>query len=365
MRMAGVWDERYDEIDDIVRGRNIPSPPARRNAGPSHARPERPHRPGRRAGGRLGAIRDGVALFSGSLRNVCSLADLKLGRAARPLRRVGTRQRRRRRRRSPHRLEPTRLDVEPAALAGSPLGEIASDRVGDRLPIRLLVAAGARARPQGAAASRRRRGNRRPGMYAIGLNLLRRRKSSFIHGAEDDARELTDHLAAYLGAAPRYAATAGASRRRCTCYSGSRIGRLVTSPVLRPIVRRPPNRRACSILQRRSITFCRPASRAISAASSLITPSCSHSTLAPIATPRRRSAEPRLRPVEDVDDLDRSRMPGGRVLQVGIDRTAEDLLADPRRVDRNDVVAGGVQVDGGERAGVVVVRAQAAMAIVR
>ena len=39
-----------------------------------------------------------------------------------------------------------------------------------------------------------------PGLYAIGLNLLRRRKSSFIHGAEDDARELTDHLAAYLGA---------------------------------------------------------------------------------------------------------------------------------------------------------------------
>ena len=39
-----------------------------------------------------------------------------------------------------------------------------------------------------------------PGLYAIGLNLLRRRKSSFIHGAGDDARELTDHLAAYLGA---------------------------------------------------------------------------------------------------------------------------------------------------------------------
>jgi hypothetical protein len=38
-----------------------------------------------------------------------------------------------------------------------------------------------------------------PGMYRIGLNLLRRRKSSFIHGAEDDARDLTDHLVAHLG----------------------------------------------------------------------------------------------------------------------------------------------------------------------
>ena len=37
-----------------------------------------------------------------------------------------------------------------------------------------------------------------PGMYAIGLPVLRRRKSSFINGAEDDARDLTDHLARYL-----------------------------------------------------------------------------------------------------------------------------------------------------------------------
>ncbi len=39
-----------------------------------------------------------------------------------------------------------------------------------------------------------------PGLYRIGLNFLRRRKSSFIHGAEDDARDITDHLAAYLRA---------------------------------------------------------------------------------------------------------------------------------------------------------------------
>ena len=37
-----------------------------------------------------------------------------------------------------------------------------------------------------------------PGLYRIGLSFLRRRKSSFIHGAEDDARDLTDHLASYL-----------------------------------------------------------------------------------------------------------------------------------------------------------------------
>jgi putative flavoprotein involved in K+ transport len=40
-----------------------------------------------------------------------------------------------------------------------------------------------------------------PGMYAIGLPVLRRRKSTFIHGAEDDARDIVAHLAAFLSAA--------------------------------------------------------------------------------------------------------------------------------------------------------------------
>ena len=37
-----------------------------------------------------------------------------------------------------------------------------------------------------------------PGMYALGLPVLRRRKSSFIHGIEDDARELIEHLSGFL-----------------------------------------------------------------------------------------------------------------------------------------------------------------------
>ena len=37
-----------------------------------------------------------------------------------------------------------------------------------------------------------------PGLYRIGLNFLRRRKSSFIHGAEDDARDIVEHLERYL-----------------------------------------------------------------------------------------------------------------------------------------------------------------------
>jgi putative flavoprotein involved in K+ transport len=35
-------------------------------------------------------------------------------------------------------------------------------------------------------------------MYALGLPVLRRRKSSFIHGAENDARDVIDHLATHV-----------------------------------------------------------------------------------------------------------------------------------------------------------------------
>jgi putative flavoprotein involved in K+ transport len=37
-----------------------------------------------------------------------------------------------------------------------------------------------------------------PGLYALGLPVLRRRKSTFIHGVDDDAREVIDHLARYI-----------------------------------------------------------------------------------------------------------------------------------------------------------------------
>ena len=49
--------------------------------------------------GRFAAVRDGVAQFSGSLRNVCALADLKLGACWTPSTN-GRRERARRRGRS-------------------------------------------------------------------------------------------------------------------------------------------------------------------------------------------------------------------------------------------------------------------------
>ncbi len=39
-----------------------------------------------------------------------------------------------------------------------------------------------------------------PGLYALGLPFMRRRNSAFIDGVGQDAREITQHLAAYIGA---------------------------------------------------------------------------------------------------------------------------------------------------------------------
>jgi len=39
---------------------------------------------------------------------------------------------------------------------------------------------------------------RAPGIYVLGLPFMRRRKSSYMHGAEDDTRELAAHLDGFL-----------------------------------------------------------------------------------------------------------------------------------------------------------------------
>jgi putative flavoprotein involved in K+ transport len=80
MNASGVWDQRYDELDDLTRARRLPSPQL-------VGSPERTtldlnalSAMGVELVGRWAAVRDGRALFSGGLRNVCSLADLKMDR---------------------------------------------------------------------------------------------------------------------------------------------------------------------------------------------------------------------------------------------------------------------------------------------
>ena len=149
--------------------------------------------------GRLAAIRDGRALFSGGLRNLFALADLKMERLLDDVRRVGARDRR-----------ATARSARPSASSRPACRRRRACRSTSRSGgIRSIVwATGFHPDyrwlhvpvldEKGAAAPRRRRRRRRPGLYALGLPVLRRRKSTFIHGIEDDARDVVDHLAGYL-----------------------------------------------------------------------------------------------------------------------------------------------------------------------
>src|SRR4051812_10075649 len=80
MDAAGVLDERYDEVDDIVRARRVPSMQLAGTADRADFDLNALTGIGVKLVGRLAAIRDGAALFSGSLRNKCESADLKMDR---------------------------------------------------------------------------------------------------------------------------------------------------------------------------------------------------------------------------------------------------------------------------------------------
>ena len=80
MEASGVWDQRYDEIDDLTRARRLPSPQLVGTPDRATLDLNALTAMGVELVGRLATIRDGRALFSGGLRNVFALADLKLER---------------------------------------------------------------------------------------------------------------------------------------------------------------------------------------------------------------------------------------------------------------------------------------------
>jgi putative flavoprotein involved in K+ transport len=200
MESSGVWSQRYHEIDDLERARRLPSPQL--VGTPEHATLDLNvlRAAGVEIVGRMAAIRDGRALFSGGLPNLFALADLKMERLldtfddwARnntPDVEVGP----------PERFEPTRVPVAPRLSLDLRSGEIRSIvwATGFRPDYRWLdlpvVNHKGELRHDGGVVVDA------PGVYAIGLPVLRRRKSTFILGAEDDARDLVGHLARYLAA---------------------------------------------------------------------------------------------------------------------------------------------------------------------
>ena len=203
MDAVGVLDERYDVVDDIARARRVPSPqligsPTRADLDLNALRVR-----GVQIVGRFVGISAGKAQFSGSLRNDCAMADLKMRRLldridawiarAEGVAAVAPAER------------PAPTFVEPSPRLSLDVGTIrsvvwATGFVPDYrwLDVPVLDAKG-RLRHDGGVVDA-------PGMYAMGLTFMRRRKSSFIHGAEDDAMDLTAHLADYLDRTCRRAA---------------------------------------------------------------------------------------------------------------------------------------------------------------
>ena len=197
MEAAGVLDERYDEVDDIVRARRVPS---MQLAGS----PERATFDlnaltdiGVTLVGRLAGIRDGRAQLSGSLRNKCELADLKLDRLLDTIDEWAIADGVDDSVPPPHRFAPTVVREPPALgldLAGGAIQTIVW-ATGFRpdyswLDVMVLDDKGMVRHDGGVVEA--------PGMYLIGTPFLRRRKSSFIDGARDDAQDLIVELAAFL-----------------------------------------------------------------------------------------------------------------------------------------------------------------------
>lgn len=200
IEVIGRLDERFDEVEEILKARKVASPQLIGSRERRTLDLNAVSGTGVQLRGRLGAIRDGVAMFSGGLRNHCALADQKLGRLLSDIdswiaehemdREVG----------------PSERHAETRVTRGDPLtldlgrGQIKTivwatgfrpDFSWVDLPV--FDAAGQLRHNGGVVHA--------PGVYFLGAPFLRRRKSSFLHGAADDTFDLATHLVAYLAGA--------------------------------------------------------------------------------------------------------------------------------------------------------------------
>jgi putative flavoprotein involved in K+ transport len=203
MDAAGVLNESYDQIDDIARARRVPSFQLAGTPDRSTLDLNSLADLGVTLVGRLAGIAGSKAQFAGSLRNMCTMSDLKMNRL---LDTLDTWARKNTWAREndvdgsvepPHRLPPTRVPEQPQLSLDFTTANIktiiwASGYRPDYswLEVPVLDRKGMIRHDGGVAAS--------PGLYLMGTPFMRRRKSTLIDGAGDDARDLSAHLASYL-----------------------------------------------------------------------------------------------------------------------------------------------------------------------
>jgi len=193
MDATGVMDVRCDAVEDIERARRLPSlqlvgTPERVTVDFNSLREA-----GVEIVGRLVGLRDGKAQFSGSLANHCALADLKMNRLLAGIDEWVRANSLADRFPAPERYKPTDIGSDPKLDLDLSDGGIRTViwATGYRpdyswLDVDVLDRKG-RIRHDGGVVPA-------PGMYVLGLPFMRRRKSSFIDGAGDDAADLAAHL---------------------------------------------------------------------------------------------------------------------------------------------------------------------------
>lgn len=203
MDRLGTLDERFDEVDDISRGRRLPSlqlvgSPEQRDLDINTLQTF-----GVRTVGRLVGLANGSAQFSGSFANMCASADLKQGRLLDAIDEYAR----------THGLD-AEIDC-PDRPASTKLPSPANTI--DLSSIRTVIwATGFRpSYPWLDQSMLDERGAIKhdggvmdtAGMYVLGLPFGRRRKSSFLDGVGPDAVDLSDHLASFLDTTAAAAAT--------------------------------------------------------------------------------------------------------------------------------------------------------------
>ncbi|QOR38588.1 NAD(P)-binding domain-containing protein [Billgrantia diversa] len=201
LEQAGMLDQRFDEVEDLARARRQPSPQLLGSAEPQDLDLNTLRERGVRLVGRLAGLAGTRLQFSGSLAMHATAADLKLVRLLDNLDAWAIAHDWQDALLAPEHAAATRVPQRPCLGLDMASGEIRTVlwATGFRPDFSWLDApvfdARGRLRHEGGIVA--------PGLYAMGLPYMRRRKSGTIHGADDDARDLSHHLSGWLATAGR------------------------------------------------------------------------------------------------------------------------------------------------------------------
>lgn len=195
--LLGILDEKFDAIEDLERARRVPSPQLIGAADPVDLNALQAI--GVEIVGRFSGLRDGRALFSGGLPHLCASADLKMHRLLDEIDAWATARGMDAELPPPDRPEATNVPASPRldmrlddGAVGSILWATGYGPDFSWLDLPVFDARG-RLRHHGGVVDM-------PGVYALGLPLLRRRRSHQISGAGEDAQDIAGHVAGHLGA---------------------------------------------------------------------------------------------------------------------------------------------------------------------